>query len=760
MERLHLTMPGRRRAIAATALGMAAVLSALLVATGTGRGLVARVGKGAKAAASDLRRDWRERRAAERLAEAGVKIDPGPDERLPVTEPILDVAGGLSPGWIELGRSRHDIARGRPARLDLSNLGGLLLARPGLSGWYGGLLLRYRAPESCGDFLEVRLEEAGGRQLRRVRLPRERAIRASDGSSEVWIPMSELNPGARPFERVALYAWRRVGAEGVELDELALTAAPPPRPQPARPAHFVIDCRSAGTGISPLIYGIGTYFVDEGPQQWTMGATARRWGGNHASRYNWQIQAWNKDRDWFFRNSGVRSAESFLEENRDRGVRSALTVPILGWVAKDATSYSFPVSRFGPQQAVAWDYPDAGNGVRPDGTSIPSPSPSTTSVACPPECIERWVRRLREAATGGGPGVDSYILDNEPMLWSGTHRDVHPEPLGYDELLARTVAYASAIRRADPEARIAGPAEWGWLNLHYSAKDVAASVWLRPDRLRHWNVPLLPWYLRELRKHEERTGVRLVDVVDVHFYPAADPGVGTAGGTDPATAALRIRSTRSLWDPTYVDESWVDEPIRLLPLLRKWIVENYPGREISLGEWSFGAENHMSGALATAEALGRFGVEGVHSAYHWTYPPDRSPTYWAFRAYRNFDGEGGRFLDRSAPVTGSGELASLFASLDGAGRHLVAVLLNLAPASPLDVEVDLDGCGPASVTRVFTYAGGPDGFRARASPSTVDGKITLGAEPYSITVIELTFPLQGKRADPHVQTFTAWTRRR
>ena len=56
--------------------------------------------------------------------------------------------------------------------------------------------------------------------------------------------------------------------------------------------------------------------------------------------------------------------------------------------------------------------------------------------------------------------MDSYILDNEPTLWSATHRDVHPEPTGYDELLERTIAYASAVRRADPNAKIAGPAEW------------------------------------------------------------------------------------------------------------------------------------------------------------------------------------------------------------------------------------------------------------------------------------------------------------
>jgi hypothetical protein len=720
---------------------VAGVLGALFVATAfRGR----RVAHKAKALIADVRQTMRERRNAERLAAAGVRIDPGPDVRLAVAEPIFAARMGLAPGWIDQGWSAHDLPPGKPASLDLSGYGGLILAHPGLSGEYGGLLFRYRAPESFGDFLEVRLETNEGAQLALVRTMRPREARQADGFAEVWVPMRELNPGGRRFEKVVFHAWRSVGPQRVELDGVGLTAAPPPQRQPVRTGRFDIDCRAPGHPISPLIYGIGTSFADAGPQQWTMGATARRWGGNHSSRYNPEIDAWNLDFDWFFRNAPVRSAASFLEENRSHGLKSALTVPIIGWVAKDTKSCSFPVSVFGPQQAVAWDLPDDGNGVRPDGTPIPSPPPTTTSVACPPQCIERWIRRIRKAKEAGGPGVDLYILDNEPMIWHSTHRDIHPEPPGYDELLERTIHYAAAVREADADALIAGPAECCWLNYYFSGKDVVASVWLRPDRLRHWNVPLLPWYLRKLREYKERTGTRLLDVVDVHFYPMADVGPPRGGATDPATAVLRIRTTRSLWDPSYVDESWIDEPIQVLPLLRRWIEENYRGRKISLGEWNFGAEDHMSGGLAVAEALGRFADEGIHSAYYWTYPPDRSPAYWAFRAYRNFDGEGGRFLDRSAPVKGEARLASLFASRDEAGERVVAVLLNHDPGSPLHAEVGLESCGTVSAARAFSYSGDASGFAAHAAPESAEGRLDVTVEPYSITAIEMTF----KRAKP------------
>ena len=164
-------------------------------------------------------------------------------------------------------------------------------------------------------------------------------------------------------------------------------------------------------------------------------------------------------------------------------------------------------------------------------------------------------------------------------------------------------------------------------------------------------------------------------------------GIGKDGKTDSATAALRIRSTRSLWDPTYVDESWINERMRVIPLLREWIAQNHPGLGISIGEWNFGAETHMSGGLATAEALGRFGTEGVTSAYYWTDPEDRSPAFWAFRAFRNFDDAGGRFLDRTVPVKNGALLSSLFGSRDDEGTHVVAVLLNFAAFSSLSARV-------------------------------------------------------------------------
>ena len=262
--------------------------------------------------------------------------------------------------------------------------------------------------------------------------------------------------------------------------------------------------------------------------------------------------------------------------------------------------------------------------------------------------------------------------------------------------------------------------------------DASVGFRLHPDRLRHGNQPLLPWWLAQVRAREKRDKVRLLDVVDVHYYPqGTNIGVGTRGGIDPATSARRLRAPRSLWDPTYVDESWIGEPIRLVPRLREWVNENAPGLRIQIGEWNMGAEQHITGGLAVAETLGRFAQEDVFAAFYWDYPPADSPAAWAFRAFRNFDGKGGRFLDEWVPSSSGDPLLSAFVSRDRAAPgHLVIVLLDLDPSAGRETTLDLARCGQVTSERGFVYEAGAAGFLpqergARAQP------------PYSMRVLDL-----------------------
>jgi hypothetical protein len=678
------------------------------------------------------------------------KIEPAPaavvaPDKLDIAESVYD--GGLKNGWQDMGWTPHDLTIGAPAKVRFSNNGAWMIGKPGLSGDFGGVVFIVKTPPGEAEFLELRLESDAQKVFPRIKISPDHRTDLGNGWTQIFVATSELNPDGVPFDRIVFRAFRSIGNDWVFLDKIALIKGSGAVRSAASydvstlpQASLAVDCSAKSIKISPYIYGIAYYPFEDKNQssQWLFGATVRRWGGNPTSVYNWELDVWNTGKDWFFENGPAGSYAKFFEDNQSHQVESTLTVPILGWVAKDKTSYSFPVSAVGPQEAVDPYKNDAGNGMRKGGGApIPS-TPSRAYVQITPAFVKRWVESIRkEDQRKGRRTVYSYILDNEPGIWHSTHRDSHPEPLTYDELVQRSIDYGTAVRQADPDAIIAGPAEWGWSAYLYSAKDLASGgTTLRPDRRAHGDLPIVAYYLKALADYEKKTGVRVLDVFDLHAYPYADRVGGDAADDNADVAALRIRSTRMLWDPTYVDESWVHDAVNLLPRMRAWIDENYPGRGISLGEWNYGGEMHMSGALATAEALGRYAQFGVTSAYYWSSPPENSPTMWGFRAYRNFDGKGGRFLDWFTPASRATN-ASIFASRDETGKHMVVIALNFSRKDAIGAKIDLSSCGKVRSANSYSYAGGAKGFVAGAQ-APLQGRTAIAAlPPYSITVLDL-----------------------
>jgi hypothetical protein len=673
-------------------------------------------------------------------ARAQKRLQKAPELR--IVEPIY--SGGFENDWTEAAPALKR-APG-PATVTLTDQPGWSISKATLRARaFGAIVFRVQSPTPRPD-IEITLHASDQTTFPRVKVRQIHLTELGEGWTKVVVPFSELDPNLVRFDTITFHGPKAQPAPTLQIDGIGLTpaegiAAALDPGSGGRVTHMEVDCRARPKPISPRLYGMGYYaLTDKDDGQWAFGATGRRWGGNTMTRYNWQLgNAWSTGKDWYWENVEIPPYTAFLDADAEHGVESALTVPMIGWVAKDTTSSSFPVSEFGPQQATdEKGRPNAGNGVDKTGRPLPPGPPTRTSVAAPPEFIGRWVQAIRARdAERGKRSVDMYILDNEPALWHQTHRDVHPEPLTYDELLHRTLTYGAAVRAADPEARIAGPAAWGWPELFYSAKDSSVGLFLRPDRRAHGDVPLLPWYLQRLRDEEKKSGVHVLDFVDVHFYPQADGIYGENGKVDAKSAALRIRSTRALWDRSYSDESYIKEPIYLLPRLHEWIDAQYPGRGIVIGEWNMGAERHMSGGLATAEVLGRFGQNDVAAAYYWTVPPRDSPSFYAFRAFRNFDGKQGRFLDYSMPATAS-DSSSLFASRDAEGKHLVLVALNFAPDVALAVEMDLVGCSDIAHRSTYVYTNGSkDGFREQPAVEGEGAHLRQGLPGYSITVFDL-----------------------
>lgn len=521
-----------------------------------------------------------------------------------------------------------------------------------------------------------------------------------------------------------------------------------------------VDLTQTGNPISPYIYGLaGT--DDKDP---TYGANLQpgllRWGGNPSTRFNWVLgNAWNAGRDWEFRNGNYGNpggdvvTEAVGEAQKLRAAM-LLTIPTIGWVAKDSNNNtaSLNVPAHGgpplvPGLAAIAGYDPAVNQAltsvksvaRKQAPFVTRPNPQST-VVYQDEWVASLLRRFGPASTGG---VRFYAMDNEPDLWSEAHTDVHPARMGYDDMVSRYIEYASAVKDVDPSAEITGPVVWGWNSYFWSELDRGSDNFkTAADRAKHGNVPFLPWFLDQLRQYEQKNGKRILDVLDIHYYPQAT-GVYN-GTTDPKTNELRLRSTRSLWSDSYIDESWIGIPVRLIPRMREWINQYYPGTKLGISEWNFGADTTLNGALAISQVLGIYGSEGVYLASYWRYPPAGSPGFYAFKMYTNFDDKGSRFGDKSLPVKLSDDWKiSAFAARDSQSGRLRLILINPQADRSQNIQLNLTMPLPKQSANVYQLSTQTGNKLAAQNPLEVPGGPTLALSlpAYSATLLDLALPL-------------------
>jgi hypothetical protein len=287
---------------------------------------------------------------------------------------------------------------------------------------------------------------------------------------------------------------------------------------------------------------------------------------------------------------------------------------------------------------------------------------------------------------------------------------------------------------------VLGPGSWGWTGYFYSPRDRGTDRFRsHADRRAHGNIPFLAWWLDQVRRYDERAGRRSLDYLDVHFYPQA-PGVyagASEAAGEAATNALRLRSTRALWDPAYVDESWIGEPVQLIPRLRDWVDRYYPGTGIAITEWNWGAESTVNGALAIADVLGIFGREGVDLAAYWTFPRPGSPGALAFSLYTNYDGKGSGFGDVTLPASSdTPDAVAAYASLDSRTGDVVVMTLNKLPDTPLPLTLAIAGVRPDAPVQVHRYGrDDPAQIKDLGQVAATGGEIALVLPPYSIAVL-------------------------
>ena len=493
-------------------------------------------------------------------------------------------------------------------------------------------------------------------------------------------------------------------------------------------AEFEIDLANSHP-ISPYVYGVN--FPD-----WKAlgrGFTLVRQGGNRMTAYNWETNASNAGNDYHHQNDGHMGVtnepgwtlRTFLEAGQVNGAAVLLTIPTAGFVSADKSGDG-DVNKI-PNYLAARFHKSIAS--KPGGVFAYPPNTSDKAVY-QDECVAR-LEKIKRRNTPLW-----YSLDNEPDLWHSTHERITPRKPGYADIIANNIEFASAIKKVAPKTKIFAPANYGWQGFR-TFQDA-------PDAK---GRDFLDVYLAALKGAEKRVGKRLLDVLDVHWYPEAQgDGKRIAFSNDTETRgvhAARIQAPRSLWDPTYVETSWITKdslkgkPIALLPRLTAQIRKHYPGTALAITEYNYGGGKHVSGMLAQAEVLGLFGRYGVFAACNWGMGKDDVAQLAGFKAFIDYDGKGSRFFERGLAVNGGNPtLNSVFASTGHRTQNSTTVVAINKTQEPMVMRFSIRN---RKIDNGSAFTRQSPDFQKVISQrlASSSGRIAYSAPPLSITTFRL-----------------------
>ena len=192
------------------------------------------------------------------------------------------------------------------------------------------------------------------------------------------------------------------------------------------------------------------------------------------------------------------------------GACGMLSFQLLGYVAK-TNAYNF--NDWGYNGSQWWTGvtnnwcggggPEIGDGD-PEKYLEPWSAESTTSI------LTQWFDQLKLDKKQ----FQYWNMDNEPECWHSTHNDIMTKSIPAEEYIQKYVAVASEARKLFPAIKIVGPVftnEWFW----YNWQNGTVPDLQNPNKKYSW----VEYFIKRISEEQKRTGLRLLDVLDFHFYP-------------------------------------------------------------------------------------------------------------------------------------------------------------------------------------------------------------------------------------------------
>jgi len=528
----------------------------------------------------------------------------------------------------------------------------------------------------------------------------------------------------------------------------------------AQSLQFTITVNDTPKPISPYIYGANPEFTAN------ENLAARRLGGNRLTGYNWENNASNAGNDWNHSSdnyltwsAGITNenqpgivATTFHTKASEAGAYSLITLQMAGYVAKDKNG---SVTEEQTAPSSRWTKVEYAKGA----PFALSPNVNDTLVYMD-EFVNFLVTTFGLGNTANG--VKGYSLDNEPALWQSTHPRIHPNKTTCKELMERSIALASAVKNVDSTAEIFGPALYGF-NAYYSFQNASDWQAIKNRKGYRW---FIDYYLDSMKVAEQTYGRRLLDVLDLHWYPEAigDQRIIETSATTAADKSARLQAPRTLWDATYREKSWIATSystyLPLIPKIISSINTYYPGTKLAFTEFTYGGENDITGALALADVLGIFGKYGVYLATFWPTSSDSTYIRAAYRLYRNYDGEYSTFGDASLSAnTSDSDSTSVYASVNTNTNKIHLITINKDLSNSKEALFTLNNVSTITSAQAWILDGSGSTIRSGDAITTISGNSFSYSLPpasachFVIQIsgldVEKEFPLQPTQISIH-----------
>ena len=523
---------------------------------------------------------------------------------------------------------------------------------------------------------------------------------------------------------------------------------------PTLAIDITVDANAGIKKISPYLYGRNIDKISDGDAEVTEEESAfinqmleagihmlRANNGNNATRYNWRHKM-TVHPDWYnnvYSHDWAITAQKVLDKMP--GVDAMYAFQLTGYAAS-STDYNFPdwnwKQEHGTYATQTFDLAGGGE-VSEDGkTLIKAGDPSLYNMEWPADSTVAIIPHWKDELKFDMSRFKYWSMDNEMEIWRGTHSDLDL-PVTGDFLVERYIDVAKKARAQWKDIKLTGPVaanEWQWCSVSsYNKED-------RPkgeDRNYCW----LEYFIMKVAEEQKKSGVRLLDVFDIHWYPTEKD------------YESRVNWHRVLFDTTYnypgangikmVGGNWDNKITKeyIFVRINQWL-EKYFGKDhgITLGitETDLNDSDPMVTALIYASFLGTMQDNGVEIFTPWTWGDGMYETVHLFSRYGH--------PNRVQSTSSNDSLVSAYSSISNKGDSLTVIFVNRAEKDAQDIDLNLANFASDGTVKTLTLQNlkgetfvshTSNALKENAVEANAQGGTTT-ATGYSINRFKMTLP--------------------